>query len=86
MSAGELQGELAGGRKLMDIASERGVSLDMMVGSVVRVTEEILDQEVAEGDLNPEMAEDIMVEVADYTAWSLEHGGVWLQREHAFRH
>jgi len=86
LSAAELEDELAGGKKIMDIAGERGVSLDALVDSVNRVAGEIIDQELADGDLSLEMADYIKAEVADYAAWSLEHGGAWLQREHAWRH
>lgn len=86
MSPAELESELANGRNIMDIAGEKGVSLDRMVESVTRVAGEIIDREVAQGDLSPAQASTIKENVASDAPWILEHGAVWLQLELARQH
>jgi hypothetical protein len=86
LSAADLKGELAGGRNIMDIAGEKGVSLDRMVESVTRVAGEIIDREVAQGDLSPALASAIKDDVASDAPWILEHGAAWLQLEYTRQH
>jgi len=86
LSAPELEGELAGGKKIMDIANGKGVSLEVMVDSVTSSTGRILEREVAQGDLSPETAEAIEGEVADYATWFLQNSNMLLLRERAWRH
>ena len=86
ISPAELESELANGRNIMDIAGEKGVSLDRMVESVTRVAGEIIDREVAQGDLSPAQASTIKENVASDAPWILEHGAVWLQLELARQH
>jgi hypothetical protein len=86
LSAADLKGELAGGRNIMDIAGEKGVSLDRMAESVTRVAGEIIDREVAQGDLSPALASAIKDDVAEDAPWILEHGAVWLQLEYTRQH
>ncbi len=86
MSGAELESRLADGGNIMDIAAGNGVTLDDMVDSMVKVTEETLESEVREGDLSPEAAERIEEDIAEFFAWNLERGGGWLRREHAWKH
>ena len=86
LSTTGLEGELARGMKLMDIANGKGVSLEVMVDSVTSTAHRILEREVEEGDLSPETAEAIEKEVADYASWYLQNGNMWLLQEHARRH
>lgn len=86
MSPADLESQLAGGRNIMDIAGEKGVSLERMVESVTRVAGDIIDREVAQGDLSPAQASTIKENVASDAPWILEHGAAWLQLELARQH
>lgn len=74
MSTDELEEEVRSGKTLTEIASERGVSTDDLVNAAVEKVNEILDAEVAEGNLAPEVAERIKAEIPDRIRDMVENG------------
>jgi hypothetical protein len=86
LSAAELERELAGGTKIMDIAGGKGISLETMVDSVAGTAGRILEREVEQGDLDAGTAQAIEDEVVDYATWFLQNDNLLLLREYSRRH
>ena len=65
LSEGELDIALRDGQTVADVAGERGVDVRDVIDAIVAVQRERLDEEVADGDLTQEQADEVLADTEE---------------------
>jgi len=74
ISSEELQSELESGKTVAQLAEEKGISVDAVVDAVTAKINETIDNQVAEGNLDADKAEEIKAEAPDRVRERIENG------------
>jgi hypothetical protein len=77
----ELRAALVDGRTIAEVAAERGVDVQVVVDAIVAAQRERVDEEVADGDLTREQADEILAG-AEERAGDLVAGELPMRRGH----
>ena len=76
MTLDQLSAALAEGKTIVEIAADKGVSLEDLVAALIAPRAEYLSQAVANGDLTQEQADWMLEEMTEHMTWRLENMGI----------
>ena len=74
LSLEEMTAELASGKNMAELADEKGVTIDQVLETITRKVGEVLDAEVAAGNMTPEKAEERKSQAVSRAASRIEKG------------